>query len=121
MATWDDIREVALALPGASETPFHGEPWFTVGSKGFVQGWRGRVVMKLEAGHQELLFEARPDVFSPMVAGRLRWSWVAIEALGRDEIETLIREAWTCVVPKKVSRAFLGDATAATRLSAGPR
>ena len=77
-----------------------------MGSKGFVQTWRGRVLMKLEKDHQELLFEARPDVFSPMVAGALRWSWVEIEALDRDEAAALVREAWTQVVPKKVSRAF---------------
>jgi len=92
-------------MPGARETHFHGEPWLTVGSKGFVQTWRGRVMMKLEKGHQELLFEARPDVFSPMIAGRLRWSWVEIEALEADEAAALVREAWTQVVPKKVARA----------------
>ena len=89
-----------------SETDFHGEPWLTVGSKGFVQAWRGRVVMKLGKGHQELLFEARPDVFSPMMAGRLRWSWVEIAALDTDEAAALVREAWTQVVPKKVSGAL---------------
>jgi hypothetical protein len=77
-----------------------------VGSKGFVQTWRGRVVMKLEKSHQELLFEVRPDVFSPMVAGRLRWSWVEIEALEADEVGALVLEAWTQVVPKQVSRAI---------------
>ena len=93
-------------MPGASETIYHGDPWITVGSKGFVQTWRGRVLMKLEKGHQELLFEVRPDVFSPMVAGRLRWSSVEIEALDTDEAAALVREAWTQVAPKKVSRAL---------------
>jgi hypothetical protein len=63
--------------------------------------------MKLEKHHQELLFEARPDVFSPMTAGALRWSWVEIEALDAGEIADLVREAWTQIVPKKVSRPFL--------------
>jgi hypothetical protein len=62
--------------------------------------------MKLDKGRQELLFEARSDVFSPMVAGGLRWSWVEIEALDADEVANLVLEAWTQVVPKKVSRAF---------------
>ncbi|MGH6956031.1 MAG: MmcQ/YjbR family DNA-binding protein [Caulobacteraceae bacterium] len=106
MATWDDVRAAALALPGAGETQFHGEPWFTVGSRGFVQAWRGRALMKLEKGRQELLFEARPEVFSPMVAGALRWSWVEIEALDAEEVASLVQEAWAQVVPKKVSRAF---------------
>ena len=107
MATWDDIRAVALTLPGAWENEWYGQPSFQVGRKGFVQGFRGRTIMKLDRDHQELLFEARPEVFSPMVAGALRWSYVEIDALDADEIADLVREAWTCIVPKKVSRAFL--------------
>ena len=106
MATWDDIRASALALPGARESDMLGEPAFKVGRKGFAHAWRGRVFMKLERNHQELLFEARPEVFKPMVVGAMRWSWVRIEALDADEMAELVREAWTRVVPKKVSRAF---------------
>jgi hypothetical protein len=102
VATWDDIRTVALALPGVDETDFRGEPWFTVGSRGFVQGWRGRVVMKLDKGHQELLFEARPDVFSPMNAGGLRWAWVEIDALDPLEVVALVTEAWRQVAPRRL-------------------
>lgn len=109
MATWDDIRAVALALPGVEEDDFKGQLGFKVGRKGFVQTWRDRTVMKLDRDHQELLFEARPDVFSPMVAGALRWSWVKIEALDAQEVERLVREAWTMVVPKRVSRAYVPD------------
>ncbi|WP_394762916.1 MmcQ/YjbR family DNA-binding protein [Phenylobacterium sp.] len=104
MATWDDIRAVALALPGAWETEWYGQPSFQVGRKGFVQGFRGRVIMKLDRNHQELLFEARPQVFSPMVAGALRWSWVEIAALDGEEVSALVLEAWTQIVPKRVSR-----------------
>jgi hypothetical protein len=111
VATWDDIRKVALALPGARELDWRGEPSFQVGSKGFVHGFSGRVVMKLERHHQELLFEARPDVFTPMIAGALRWSWVDIAALDADEVGGLVREAWTQIVPKKVSRAYAATTT----------
>ena len=106
MATWDDIRAVALTLPGAWENDWRGNPLFQVGKKGFVQTWNDRVLMKLEKNHQELLFEARPDIFAPMVAGALRWSWVEIEALDTDEIADLVREAWRQIVPKTVSRAY---------------
>jgi hypothetical protein len=106
VATWDDVRAVAQALPGAWENDWRGNPLFQVGRKGFVQTWNDRVLMKLEKHHQELLFEARPDVFAPYVAGALRWSWVEIEALDADELADLVREAWRQVVPKKVSRAY---------------
>jgi hypothetical protein len=66
--------------------------------------------MKLDRHHQELLFEVRPEVFKPMVVGAMRWSWVAIGALDADEIAELVREAWTQIVPKKVSRAFADGA-----------
>ena len=108
MATWDDIRAVALSLPGAWENEWYGEPCFQVGRKGFVQGFKGRAIMKLDRDHQELLFEARPEVFTPMNSGGMRWSWVEIERLDADEMVELVREAWTCIVPKKVSRAFAG-------------
>ncbi|WP_309090973.1 MmcQ/YjbR family DNA-binding protein [Phenylobacterium sp.] len=93
-------------LPGAEEEHWYGAPLFKVGKKGFVHTWRGRVVMKLDRQHRERLFEARPDVFSPYVAGALRWSYVEIDALELDEVAELVREAWTMVVPKKVSRAL---------------
>lgn len=106
MANWADIRAVALTLPGAWENDWRGNRLFQVGRKGFVQTWDDRVLMKLDRNHQELLFEARPEVFRPYVAGALRWSWVEIEALDADEIGDLVREAWRQIVPKTVSRAF---------------
>ena len=106
MATWDDIRAVALALPGAWENDLPGWRAFQVGRKGFVHTWRDRVLMKLDRNHQELLFEARPDIFTPYTAGALRWSWVEIDTLDAEEVADLVREAWRQVVPKKASRAF---------------
>ena len=96
-------------MPGARETDWLGQPCFMVGSKGFVHVWKGAVFMKLEKHHQELLFEARPEIFRPMIAGAMRWSWVEIDALDPGEVAELVLEAWTQVVTKKVSRAFLGD------------
>ncbi|MDB5476230.1 MAG: hypothetical protein JWP49_1741 [Phenylobacterium sp.] len=106
MADWGDIRAVASGLPGVREVDWKGDRLFAVGAKGFVQTTRGRVIMKLDKHHQELLFEARPEVFSPFMAGALRWSWVEIAALDAQELGELVREAWTMVVPKKVSRAY---------------
>ena len=105
----DDIRRAALPLPGARELDWLGQPAFQVGSKGFVHVWKGGIFMKLESNHQELLFEARPEIFRPMIAGAMRWSWVEIDALDADELAELVLEAWTQVVPKKVSRPYLAS------------
>ena len=106
MAAWADIRAAALTLPGARETDHADERAFKVGRKGFVHAWKGRVLMKLEKHHQELLFEARPDVFTPMNSGAMRWSWVDIDRLGPDELAELVCEAWRQVVSKKTSRTL---------------
>lgn len=106
MATWDDIRAAVLPLPGVEEVVWYDEPMFRVGAKGFVQTTRGRVIMKLDRARQELLFEARPEVFSPFTAGALRWSYVELDKLDAEEASELARQAWTMVVPKKVSRAL---------------
>jgi hypothetical protein len=110
VADWEVLRAYALALPGVREVDYRGEPWLQVGSKGFVLRSQGRVIMKLERHHQEFLFEVRPEVFTPMIAGRLRWSFAVIEELDDDEAVALVREAWTQVVPKTVSRKYLADA-----------
>ena len=109
LADLDDIRRAALPLPGVREVDWHGEPFFQVGAKSFVHRWQGGTFMKLDKGHQELLFEARPDVFRPMIVGAMRWSRVEIADLDAEEVAGLVLEAWTQIVPKKVSRAYLGD------------
>lgn len=109
MATLADIRKVALALPGAVELNDHGGNWFNVGSKTFVvYGFPSkRWLFKLPKPRQELLFEARPDVFQPYRAGGMVWSYVAIEELTKAEGESLVTDAWTTIVPKKVWGPYL--------------
>jgi hypothetical protein len=66
-------------------------------------------VLKLEKPHQELLFEARPDAFAPFRFGPNCWAYVEIDQIDAQELADLIREAWSQVVPKKVSRALTRD------------
>ena len=96
MATLADIRRAALALPGAVELDSHGGSWFNVGKKTFVLYWAqdGRWIFKL---------------FKPFRAGAMVWSYVAIEDLTRAEVASLVTDAWTTVVPKKVARAHQGE------------
>jgi hypothetical protein len=110
MATAADIRRAAHELPDVVELKSHGGSWFNVGKKSFVLYWAkdARWVFKLPKPRQELLFEARPDVFQPYRAGGMVWSYVAIEALKRAEVTDYVMDAWTMIVPKKVAAAHLG-------------
>ena len=110
MPTVDDVRRLSLALPGAHEVTdagdFPGAAWFNVGKKTFALVREGRVILKLDKAHQELLFESRPDVFQPCKVATGHWSYVDLQALADDELEAFVKEAWAQVAPKKVSRAL---------------
>ncbi len=86
---------------------YRGNPWFNVGKKTFALAQEGRVILKLDRGHQELLFEIRPETFQKCPVATVYWSWVEIAHLDEAELAGLVREAWSQIVPKKVSRPVL--------------
>lgn len=106
MAGADDLRAAALRLPGVTERPQLGTPSFWVNGKSFLLIWGERAVMKLDRARQELLFEVRPEVFAPMQAGAMRWSYVAYDAIDAEEAAALVLEAWRTVAPKAMVRAY---------------
>jgi len=81
-----------------------------VGKKTFACDFAGRTILKLDKGHQELLFEVRPEVFSKCRVGTGYWSYVELDGLEDGELEDLVLEAWASIVPKKVSRPVLAAA-----------
>lgn len=107
MATLDDLRRLSLALPGAHEVTYKGDPWFNVGRKTFALQVRGRAILKLDKGHQELLFEVRPDTFAKCPVATLYWSYVELSHLDEAELAELVLEAWSQIVPKKISRPVI--------------
>jgi hypothetical protein len=112
MADLEDLRRLALVLPGAHEVTYKGDPWFNVGKKTFALYQRDRAILKLERGHQELLFEVRPETFQKCPVATSYWSYVELAHLDGDELSSLVREAWSTIVPKKLSRPVLEAAKA---------
>ena len=78
-----------------------------MGKKTFALNIRGRTILKLERQHQEFLFEVRPDVFSKCPVATSYWSYVELDRLDDGELADLVLEAWSQIVPKKVSRPYL--------------
>jgi hypothetical protein len=110
MADFQHLRDVALRLPNVEEGLHRGGPAFRVAGKTFALWWAegGRTIMKLAAAHQQLLFEVRPEIFQPCRVGVGTWSFVDLSQVGESELSELVVEAWTTVVPRRVSRAFGG-------------
>ena len=78
-----------------------------MGKKTFALNIRGRTILKLERQHQEFLFEVRPDTFSKCPVATSYWSYVELDRLDDAELADLVLEAWSQIVPKKVSRPVL--------------
>ena len=118
MATWEDVRRIALALPATTEEP--PRTW-KVGTKGFA--WK-RPLRRgdLEAlgaaapedpllaayvpdvGVKEALVAADPDAYftTPHFNGYL----VRLDRIGVGELEELVVEAWLARAPKRVAKAY---------------
>ncbi|HSV02039.1 MAG TPA: MmcQ/YjbR family DNA-binding protein [Phenylobacterium sp.] len=107
MARLEDLRRVALSLPGAHEVTYKGDPWFNVGKKSFALQVGGRTILKLDRGHQELLFEVRPETFAKCKVATVHWAYVELDHLDQAELAELVTEAWSQIAPKKVSRPVL--------------
>lgn len=130
MASWDDVRRLALALP---ETDEHGSYGGTlawrVRQKAYV--WErplrrsdlealgdaapegpvlGALVADLEA-KDELVAES-PDVYftTPHFDG-YRAVLVRLDRISVDELGELIIEAWLARAPKRLAHAYLKEAS----------
>jgi hypothetical protein len=108
MATCAELKRFGLALPGAEFSLLMKQPTLRVNGKLFAMWWEPdkRAVMKLERGHQTMLFEVRAKIFSPCPVGTGLWSYVEVAKLDRAELKDLVTEAWMQVAPKKMVCAF---------------
>jgi hypothetical protein len=127
MATWADVRELALALPATRETTSYGNVAWAVGDKTFV--WErpltgkdvealgdaapdGPILGVRTAGLEmkEMLLAGAPKVFftTPHFDGYpavlVRLPKITVKAL-----RELLEEAWLARAPKRAREAFLRD------------
>jgi hypothetical protein len=127
MATWDDVRRLALALPETSEGVAHGNQRWLVGKKTFV--WE----RPLRTSDLRALGDAAPS--GPILGARVEHV-VAKEALLADDpsvffttphfdgypavlvrlgqisvadLEEVVVEAWLAQAPKRLARAYMAD------------
>jgi hypothetical protein len=125
VATWDDVRRIALALPETGESISRDLRHWNVKDKGFV--WE----RPLRRSDLEALGDAAPD--GPILGARVEHLvakealladdpavyfttphfdgypavLVRLERIGLDELEELVTEAWLARAPKRLARTFL--------------
>ena len=102
MSDVESLRRIALSLPEAYEQDHFGGPSWRVAKKIFAtaSSEKNRATLKLDRGRQMILFDARPDTFSPAVWGALTWTYVELDRIDDGELATLVESAWRQVAPK---------------------
>ena len=111
VATEDDVREIALALPEVTEEQWYRTPAYKVAGKGFLrlraEAEGGLVVFVPDLGEREALLAANPRAYytTPHYDG-YPVVLVRLEEIGLDELEELITDSWRLKAPKRVLKAF---------------
>lgn len=114
MARFADLRRYGLALPEVVEHPHMEQPCLRARGKMFAL-WSEEnrtTIMKLDRAHQDMLFEVSREIFTPCPVGTGMWSYVDISKLKSAELKSLVTEAWSQVVPKKMRGAISTSAVA---------
>ncbi len=131
MATWDDVRAIALALPETEERTSRGQLEWRARDKGIA--WE-RPLRKADRealgdaapqgpilgahvpdeGVKFALCAEQPDVFftTPHFNGYPA-VLVQLDHIPRADLEELITESWLAKVPKRLARQFLAERSAA--------
>lgn len=125
MATWDDVRRIATALPEVTEKVSWGSTMWQVKDKGFV--WErplrktdlaalgssaptGEIlgVRVRDLDEKDLLIATEPETFFtiPHLDGYPA-VLVLLDVIDVDELEELIIDAWLDRAPKRLAAAYL--------------
>ena len=104
--TVDDIRAVATGLPRSYEVAVHGRLKFRVGQIVWLAFSHDQTVMGFSFPKElrEALVESDPKKFSLPDASNMRFNWVHVrlDAINLEEMQELVVDAWSTVVPKFV-------------------
>lgn len=115
MATEDELRRTALALPQVTEGTWYGTPGYLVAGRGFLR-LRTRdegalVVCVADEGEKRALLESNPTAFftTPHYDGSAI-VLVVLDAVDPAELAELVTESWRLKAPKRLVAAFDADA-----------
>jgi hypothetical protein len=110
MATFEDVRAIAMGLPEAEEILTWGtDVTFRVRSKIFAIGADGSdsVSIKATPMSQADLIEHDPESFRPSAyVGRYGWVTADLARTDGELLRALIVEAWRMTAPKRLAASF---------------
>ena len=127
MASWDDVRRIALELPETSERPAYGSAAWRVRDKLFVWERPLRQTELAELGDaapdgpilgarvedlvaKEALIADEPDLyFTTAHFDGYPSVLVRLQRIGAEDLRELIAEAWLARAPKRLAQRYLDE------------
>lgn len=107
--TIDDVRRIASTLERSYEAVVRDRVKFRVGRIVYLAFSRDDSLMgfAFPRDEREALVASRPDTFLMPRPSDLRYQWVVVRlaAIELDELEEIVVDAWSMVVPKKLQVA----------------
>jgi hypothetical protein len=97
--TASEIRKAALALDGVSEIDHWGRPAFRTKKRIFAVIRPDGLFLHLPEERKEFLFEADRKTFMKYMWGKRANVIVDLKRIKKQELDGLIREAWTNTLP----------------------
>ena len=110
--TFDTVRRLALALPGAEESTSYGTPAFKVKGKLFVRFHQDgeSLVLPVDFEDRELPMAGQPDTFY-ITDHYLNYPYILVRlsTVRADQISDLLRQAWRRVAPKSIKSVSINE------------
>ncbi len=114
MASWDAVREIALAFPEVEEST-GGRVAYGVRGKGFAWEARerdgGGLAVRVDREEKQLLLDANPEAYftSPHYNG-FPAIQIRVEQIEREELRERLEDAWLIQAPKRLAAAYMAAA-----------
>lgn len=110
MASVDDVRKIALSLPGTTEEPWYGTPAYKVKGKGFLrlrtEAEGGLVVFVSEVGQKDMLLSSDPNKFFTTPHYGDDAILVKLPAIRTGQLRELITDSWRLKAPAQLVEEF---------------
>jgi hypothetical protein len=110
MATFDDVRAIAMALPEAEEiVTWETDITIRVRHKIFAIGGDGNssVSIKATPATQADLIDQSPETFHPSAyVGRFGWVTADLDRIDDGLLRVLLVEAWRLTAPKRLVATY---------------
>jgi hypothetical protein len=110
MTTIEDVRALASQLPRSYEALVRDSVRFRVGRLVYLAFSRDETLMgfAFPKEEREWLVGTEPEKFLMPRPSDLRYNWVVVRlaAIDEDEMRDLVIEAWSMVVPRRLSGPY---------------